>query len=53
MRFALLEVKIAMIEVLSRYSIIKVPETVDKVTLLPGAQVMTSKEDLIIKFVKR
>ena len=53
MRFALLEIKIALIDILSRYSAQKIPETVEKLTLMPGSQIMNFKEDLLIKFVKR
>ena len=53
MRFALLEIKIALIDILSRYSAQKIPETVEKLTLLPGSQIMNFKEDIFIKFVKR
>ena len=53
MRFALLEVKIALIEILARYTAVKIPETVEKMTLSPGAQLMIAKEDLLVKFVAR
>ena len=53
MRFALLEVKIALIEILARYTAVRIPETVDKITLSPGAQLMIAKEELLVKFVER
>ena len=53
MRFALLEIKLAMIEVLSRYSVVKTPETVERVTFAPDSQILGSKEDLLVKFVER
>ena len=38
MWFALLEIKLAMIEVLSRYSVVKTPETVETVTFQSDSQ---------------
>ena len=53
MRFALLEIKIALIDILSRYTSKRIPETVDKLTLMPGSQIMNFKDDLLVKFEKR
>lgn len=53
MRFALLELKMALVELLRKYNIKKCAKTVETVKLDPGSQLGTPKDDLIVKIERR
>ena len=53
MRFALLELKYALVLILAKYSIHKTEKTPEVLTFDPGAQLAAPKEGLYVKVTKR
>lgn len=52
-RFALLEAKLVLITLLSKYSFVRTENTVENVTLDPKALLGSSKDPLLVKVVRR
>ena len=53
MRFAVLEAKMALVALLSKYNFVRSSETVDRITLDPGSMLGAPKDPIMIKIQMR
>ena len=53
LRFALVEIKVAMVKTLREFSVVKTQNTPEKIELLPEGFTTMSKDPLLVKMVRR
>ena len=53
LRFALVEIKVAMVKTLREFSVVRTKNTPEKIELLPEGFTTMSKDPLLVKMVRR
>ena len=53
LRFALVEIKVAMVKTLREFSVVRTQNTPEKIELLPEGFTTMSKDPLLVKMVRR